>query len=447
MKVTVQQIDQLIKEWQTLQPVNPKYQQEIDKKFRLEFNYNSNHIEGNTLTYGETALLLFFDKTSGNHDLREFEEMKAHDVAFDIVKKWSQNTEYPLNERDLKNLHEILLVRPFWKDAITSNGTTTRRQIEIGNYKKYPNSVLLQNGEIFHYTSPEDTPIEMGELISWYRSEEEKKELHPVALAALLHYKFVRIHPFDDGNGRMSRLLMNFVLLKYGLPPVVIKASDKKNYLFALNQADTGDLNAFITYVSAQLTWSLELSIKGAKGESLEEEDDIDKEIAIWKRQQNTPHQESIRSNASIYTLYFQHGLRELILEFEESHRPFHEMFHQIRPYFIIDQIPLRINVASTLEEFDKEMNYFASETQIRSTNIDFGINLIEYKFNLKETFDLKPQLKVNLNFSNYTIGHNQHILLTKNYTEGISEEERQKIIATVKKDTFSAIKKLSEGK
>ena len=100
--------------------------------------------------------------------------------------------------------------------------------IKVGNYKQHPNSVRLQNGEMFHYTSPENTPIEMGELISWYKDEEQKNELHPVTLAALLHYKFVRIHPFDDGNGRISRLLMNYVLLKYSLQPVVIKSSDKK---------------------------------------------------------------------------------------------------------------------------------------------------------------------------------------------------------------------------
>src|SRR5450432_2228970 len=114
--------------------------------------------------------------------------------------------------------------------------------IDIGDYKKYPNSVVLPNGEIFHYTSPEETPIRMGELIDWFRTAEKSGKLHPVELAAQLHYRFVCIHPFDDGNGRLSRLLMNYVLLKNGLPPAIIRSDDKKAYLFALNQADSGDL-------------------------------------------------------------------------------------------------------------------------------------------------------------------------------------------------------------
>jgi hypothetical protein len=77
---------------------------------------------------------------------------------------------------------------------------------------------------------------------------------------------------------------MNYILLKNGLPPVIIKSSDKKNYLLALNKADVGDLNAFNEYIAKQLVWSLELSIKAANGEDIEEEDDIDKEIAVLKK-------------------------------------------------------------------------------------------------------------------------------------------------------------------
>jgi len=116
------------------------------------------------LTYSETELLLIFDKTTGNHELREYEEMKAHDVAFELIKEWAADPERSLSEAELRNLHKILLVRPFWKDALTLNGQWTKRKIQVGTYKEQPNSVQLQNGEIFHYASPEETPILMG---SW----------------------------------------------------------------------------------------------------------------------------------------------------------------------------------------------------------------------------------------------------------------------------------------
>lgn len=284
-KIIFDRINSLVAELKALQPMNPDFQRKLDKKFRLEFNYNSNHIEGNTLTYSETELLLIFDDTKGEHTLREYEEMKAHDVAYKLIQEWAKDTERPLSEQHIKNLNEILLVRPFWKNAITPDGQRVRRIINVGDYKEQPNSVLLQNGEMFHYASPMETPILMGELVEWYRTETEKLELHPVALAALLHYKFVRIHPFDDGNGRISRLLMNYVLFCNDFPPIIIKSATKRNYLSALNRADTGDLEFFIQYIAEQVIWSLELSIKATKGESIEEPDDLDKEIAILKKE------------------------------------------------------------------------------------------------------------------------------------------------------------------
>lgn len=180
--------------------------------------------------------------------------MKAHDVTFELINDWAKDKGRPLSEMAVKNLHEVLLVRPFWKEALTTDGQPTRR--------------LIKN------SSPQETPMLMGELVQWYRDEEEKKILHPVALAALLHYRFVRIHPFDDGNGRISRLLMNYVLLRHHLPPVIIRSSGKKNYLFALNQADAGDIDSFVQYTAEQLIWSFELNIKAARGEEVEEQGD-----------------------------------------------------------------------------------------------------------------------------------------------------------------------------
>lgn len=307
MKSILDRLDELQNTLQKLKPIKPEFQRELDKKIRLEFNYNSNHLEGNTLTYGETELLLIFDKTTGNHEMREYEEMKSHDLAFQLIQDWAQDKEQPLTESALKNLHTILLVRPFWNDALTPSGQPTRRLIKVGNYKEYPNSVRLQNGEIFEYASPKDTPILMGELIQWYRTEEAKKEHHPVVLAALLHYEFVRIHPFDDGNGRMARLLLNYVLLRHEFLPVIIKSADKKKYLNALNQADTGNTNAFIEYIANQLFWSFDIHIKAAKGESIEETDDLDKKIFLLKKKLGEDQ------NASIQLSYSDEAIEKVI--------------------------------------------------------------------------------------------------------------------------------------
>ena len=301
-------IDQLSATYNSLLPMSPENQRRWDKKVRLEFNYNSNHIEGNTLTYGETQLLLFFDETHGSHPMRDYEEMKAHDVAFQKIKEWAADTETPLTEQDIKNLNQIILVQPFWKDAITPDGQPTRLEITVGNYKTQPNSVRLPNGELFECTAPQEVPIKMQELMEWYR--DKQTALHPVILAAMFHYKFVCIHPFDDGNGRVSRLLMNYVLLAHKLPPVVIKSSDKQNYLHALRLADTGQNEAFIHYIAAQVVSSLEMAIKAAKGENIEEPDDLDKEIALLARQ--LQHQETYKTPQQVLNVF--HWTQQKIL-------------------------------------------------------------------------------------------------------------------------------------
>ena len=317
-------IDQLSATYNSLLPMSPENQRRWDKKVRLEFNYNSNHIEGNTLTYGETELLLLFDETHSSRPMRDYEEMKAHDVAFQKIKEWAADTETPLTEQDIKNLNQIILVQPFWKDAITPDGQPTRRQITVGNYKTQPNSVRLPNGELFEYTAPQEVPIQMQALMEWYR--DEQTALHPVTLAAMFHYKFVCIHPFDDGNGRVSRLLMNYVLLAHKLPPVVIKSSDKQNYLHALHLADTGQYEAFIRYIAEQVVSSLEMAIKAAKGESIEEPDDLDKEIALLARQ--LQHQETYKTPQQVLNV-FHWAQQKLIAPCEAVLQKFDKLFQE----------------------------------------------------------------------------------------------------------------------
>ena len=347
----LRQIDRLEKTLKSLLPMKEEDQQRLDKKFRLEFNYNSNHIEGNTLTYGETELLLIFDETRGNHTFREYEEMEAHDVAFALIKEWAGDKEYPLTEMDIKNLNKTILVKPFWKDAITSDGQNTRRQIKVGDYKEQPNSVRLQNGEIFHYASPSETPIKMGELIEWFREEEEKKSLHPVELAALLHYQFVLIHPFDDGNGRISRLLLNYVLLKNGFPPVIIKSEDKKSYLSALHLADIGDTEAFIDYIGAQLIWSLSLGVKAAKGESLDEPGDLDKKLTLLKKSMGVTTEAVVKEKYSERAIaaVFEKSIRPLANAWEAKLQDFDPLFYSRKVLLFVNDIFVEENDLTSL--------------------------------------------------------------------------------------------------
>lgn len=455
MQTTIKKIQELTKTLNDLLPMKLEWQSKLDKKFRLEFNFNSSHMEGNTLTYSETELLLIFDVTKGNHTLRELEEMKAHDVALKMINEWATDGERPLTETNIKNLNEVILVKPFYKDAITPSGQKTRRLINVGDYKEYPNSVLLSNGEIFEYASVADTPILMGELMEWYRKEEEKDELHPVALAALLHYKLVRIHPFDDGNGRISRLLMNYVLLKNNLPTVVIKSADKRNYLSALNSADTGDLNSFIKYIAEQLIWSLELSIKAAKGESIEEPEDIEKEIAVWKKQAASNKVEAMHRNDDLVYDIYTNGVEKMFEQFDEKHKQFYDMFQNTNCYSYKNSSG-RAGTEWLSDDINaiilKPQEAFINPGEVPDvikpddafSHIYIQVNLQEYKYNEKNPFSISPKLRVEFHPYKYEIKFAGK-KVEMNYGEFLSAVEQKQIINDCVKAVFVEIKTKSK--
>jgi len=228
-------IEKLYKEWRSLQPLKQELQHRIDQQFMFDFNYNSNHLEGNTLTYGQTKLLLLFGDTIGNASMQDYEEMKAHNVGLELMKISALDKERMLSESFIRDLNRTILVRDFYK---TSHNGEYRYKIHTGIYKTRPNSVITPTGEIFDYALPEETPALMYDLVNWYNKEEQKGSLSPVELASLFHYRYIRIHPFEDGNGRIARLLVNYILLRHGYPMIVIRTDDRANYLKVLHQCD-----------------------------------------------------------------------------------------------------------------------------------------------------------------------------------------------------------------
>ncbi len=418
-------IRELEKNLNSLQPLTPENQKRLDKKFRLEFNYNTNHIEGNTITYSETELLLIFDDAKGDHSLRELEEMKGSDVAFQLIEELAKDNERPLTEQNIKYLNEILLVRPFWKEAITPDGQTTKRLIKVGDYKEHPNSVRLQNGEIFNYASPIDTPIKMAELIEWFRNEEEKKELSPVVLAAMLHYKFVLIHPFDDGNGRISRLLMNYVLFKNNLPPIIIKTTDKRNYLAALNRADSGDIESFTKYIAEQLIWSLEISIKAAKGEELDELGDLDKKIKLLKQKLNSTGEvvKITKTKESVLKL-FNETITPLLQQLSEKLSEFDSLFKSKTERFIVRGAYLGSTHLSS--EIVAIQNLLRGEVL---DNIQYRVEFANFRKTTK-SFTLTCKMEIQFHLNVYELkSDNAKFNFSKLYHEDLSDIEKKQIV------------------
>ena len=224
--------------WQELQPLSEKDKDRLSRRFTVDFNYNSNHIEGNTLTYGQTEILLLFGKVIGEASLRDVQEMTASNVGLRMMTEEAKVKETPLTQNFIRTLHQTLLREDYTVYRNLPGGVQTSYVIHAGQYKTRPNSVITRYGDRFEYASPEETPSLMADLVDWYNKAEQEGKLTPIELAALFHYRYIRIHPFEDGNGRIDRLMVNFILTRHDYPMIVVRSRKKSEYLEALHQAD-----------------------------------------------------------------------------------------------------------------------------------------------------------------------------------------------------------------
>ena len=275
-------ITQLKEELDSLRPLPAAVVAQVEQKLRLESNYHSNAIEGNSLTLGETRSLILHGLTAHGKPMRDHLDIEGHDDAVKAVEAAVRNDD-ELNEVFIRNLHRVLLKEPYEMPAVTPDGRQTKRTIAIGDYKTVPNNVVTSTGETYYYTPPEQVKSAMSDLIDWYRVREREGE-HPIILAATFHYRFVRIHPFDDGNGRMGRLLMNMILIKHGYTVALVRRESRDEFIHLLEQADkTEELGDFINFIARCCEYALNLYIRAARGKPIDDVDDIDKEIALFK--------------------------------------------------------------------------------------------------------------------------------------------------------------------
>lgn len=199
-----------------------------EKDFELKFTHNSTAIEGNTLTLMETKVVLEDGVSIGGKELREIYEIVNHKKAYDYVKKCITENK-PLTENIVKDLHAILT------ENIIVGGIYRNQEVKISGAG---------------FTPPVGNEMYM-QIKGFYEELKNKSDLNPIGLAAWTHAEFVRIHPFIDGNGRTSRLLMNYQLLLNGFLPVSIAKENRVDYYNALEEyAVKGDLHPFADLVA-----------------------------------------------------------------------------------------------------------------------------------------------------------------------------------------------------
>lgn len=206
----------------------------IAQALELEYTFESNRIEGNTLTLRETDLVINEGLTISGKSMREHLEAINHVEAIAYIKQLMERN-FPLNERELLSVHNLILRGIIPEDA--------------GRYRRVQ---VMIKGSAYMPPQPFIVAKEMEDYFFWF--EENKKNLHPVILAAEMHERLVTIHPFIDGNGRTSRLIMNLILLQNGYVIANIKGDydSRMNYYQSLEKAQTtGNKEDFLMFIAS----------------------------------------------------------------------------------------------------------------------------------------------------------------------------------------------------
>ncbi|GAB5527393.1 MAG: hypothetical protein Roseis2KO_52650 [Roseivirga sp.] len=274
----LERIDSLKAELDALGPLDSDAKERLAQKVRMEWNFHSNVIEGNELTYGETRSLLISGITANGKSLKDHLDMKGHNEALKKLEQMA-GREVKITESLIREFHEIVLVDPY-KDS---------PDVLVGKYKRTSNYLYNEQGERVDFVPVEEVPEQLNELINWTNNaiflpkrKKVKYETHPLLIATIFHMGFINIHPFDDGNGRICRIMMNIILLQCGFPPIIIQNEKRQAYFRAIQRSrEEKDDSILADFLADELTRSLELYCKAARGEAIEEPDDLDKRIAM----------------------------------------------------------------------------------------------------------------------------------------------------------------------
>ncbi|GAA0178453.1 Fic family protein [Clostridium sediminicola] len=237
--IIFRKIDDLLLQLNKCRPLTEGEVERLRDEFLIDFTYNSNAIEGNTLTLQETALIINEGITISKKPLKDHLEVMGHKDAYfyveDLVKQ-----KIPLSEKVVKDIHSLVLID---------------KQQDKGVYRRLPVRIM---GAVHEPPQPYLVPVQMNELILEY--EEMIKKMHPVERVALFHLKFEGIHPFIDGNGRTGRLLLNLELMKEGYPAINVKFGDRSRYYdcFTAYHESNGNPEAMVQMVAEYVKETLE---------------------------------------------------------------------------------------------------------------------------------------------------------------------------------------------
>jgi Fic family protein len=239
---------------------NKDWDQDFIEKIKIDFTYNSNKIEGNALTYGQTIQLLKEFVAPKNISTADCLDILNHQQVLDEVFEQYQATE--ITETNIKRLHKALMKSPDqWSDSI---------HYDPGKYKILENVTTRLSGKIHHYKQPTEVSAAISDLIKDTNHRlsvliSNGNDDHILKIVTDFHFQFLNnIHPFGDGNGRIARIIMNIILLKSKYPPIFIKSINKFDYMNSF-EAEENSPGSMLNFMADRLIESFKVKEKFLK--------------------------------------------------------------------------------------------------------------------------------------------------------------------------------------
>lgn len=391
LKELLSKIDENQKEIDSHGKLGSKLLDKINYKFRLDWNYYSNRIEGGTLTLEETKSVMANLLKIDNKSKKDFMEMDGHDKeVLDILK--ISRAEQSISPKRIKEMHKNIIFE-----------FSEKKKKSIGEWKKVNNYVINYKGEKQFFLPFSDVPEAIQNLCNWVNKELEafhrgKANNHPLEIAAEFHYEYVSIHPFYDGNGRTARLLTNLILISAGFPPIIVKDIHKDAYgqILADIQSYGADKSLFYSFIAERLIESQQLMLDAIAGKEIGEEDDLDKRLKLIDQkfevlnEQKKPNIFSLKDFDNIYDNWFF----SFVLEINKQLSDFTKYFHKSFLYINIKNQSARIPIGSeSAQDHLNELstNYHEREKITVSSTPQLILKIELVRFKKKESISL-PQ-------------------------------------------------------
>lgn len=402
------EIEQIKKKVTALGSLSTDQKKKISYKFRLEWNYNSNSMEGNTLTIDDTKEVMVGNISVQNKPLKDIIEMQGHDKVVEDILRIGK-AELRLSEKRIKEIHTSIM---YEENDIDKD--------KIGKWKTGANYILNYKGERYDFVTPDEVPEKIHDLLNRTNADldaffqNKKKALHPITIALQFHLDYLAIHPFYDGNGRTARILTNLILVACGYNPFWIDEKDRRIYYSLISdiQGYGADKEPFFEHCAQLIKRSEQIVLDVAEGKEIAEESDLDKEIALlakkWKGKNVS------KSPKLIYDIFnFTHT--NLIAPCETVLRKFDALFQEKKivkkvngsdkKRTIFDTIKLPsfgvIDISKTIYGFD------IYENDIYSINYQYnqyGLSNAKYDANL--LFEIELQFETQNYSISITVGY-----------------------------------------